>query len=231
MCGRYSLTSDPRELEQRFGLTLADLAGTGRYNVAPSEDILAVVRERSEPAPRARLLSWGLRPHWEDGSRKLINARSETVARSPAFRTLVAGVQGRCLILADGFYEWQKPEDPGGPRTPFRFTVDGGAPFALAGLHTRGTATILTTVPNPLVARLHDRMPVILADEEAEAAWLGEGVSGEEALALCTPLDPARMSAAAVSRRLNASGLEHEGPELLEPDPPAAGDAPPLKLF
>jgi putative SOS response-associated peptidase YedK len=241
MCGRYTLTADPEAIVARFGHMLPGIDGTGRFNIAPTEPILAVVRERAEEEPKARVLRWGLVPGWADDVKigaKMINARSETVAERPAFRRLVEKATGRCLVLADGFYEWQKPEDRGQPRQPFRFTVDDGGPFAMAGLWARSkidgewiaSATILTTAPNPLVARLHDRMPVILPGAEAEAAWLAPGVSAAEALELCVPLDPERMTATAVSRRVNGVDPDNEGPHLLAPDPPAEGE-PALTLF
>jgi putative SOS response-associated peptidase YedK len=224
MCGRYTQTRDPRELEQRFGVSMPDAARGGRYNIAPTEDILAVAASRETGRPEARVMTWGL---W---SKPVINVRSETVLEKPAFRKL-AGLPGsRCLVLADGFYEWMKAERPKEPKQPFRFTVDGGAPFAFAGLCSRGTAAVLTCAPNPLVARLHDRMPVILGGPEEEAAWLAGGVTPEEAVAACVPLDAARMEAAPANRRVNKAGPEVEGPELLvpEPDRPAEDGAPRL---
>src|SRR5262249_19186499 len=141
----------------------------------------------------------------------------------------------RCLILADGFYEWLRPEDPRAQRIPWRFTVDGGEPFAFAGLWTwakpnddtqspsgSGTgwlasATILTCAPSPLVARLHDRMPVILPGPDAEAAWLSDRLRMDDVAGLCVPLDADRMQGAPANPRLNRSGLPDEGPELLVP--------------
>jgi putative SOS response-associated peptidase YedK len=235
MCGRYTLTADPEAIVARFGYSLESAEGTDRYNVAPTEQILTVVRERDDEEPHAHLVRWGLVPGWADSLKigaKMINARSETVPTKEPFKRLVEKATGRCLILADGFYEWQKPEDKKQPRQPFRFTVDGGLPFAFAGLWARSkidgewihSATILTTDANPLVARIHDRMPVILPDPEAEQAWLAPGVSADEALALCRPLDPKRMTATAVSRRVNGIDPDNEGPDLLVPDPPAEGE-------
>ena len=231
MCGRYTLTADPEAIIARYGMQPPSLEGTRRYNVAPTEPILAVVREKAEEEPALKLLRWGLVPGWAEDLKigaKMINARVETVREKPSFRRYVEKATGRCLILADGFYEWQKPEDKRRPRQPFRFTVDGGGLFAFAGLWARSkideewihSATIITTEANPLVARIHDRMPVILPDREAEEAWLAPGVSAEEALELCVPLDPGRMSAEPVSLRVNKIDPDTEGPELLIPDPP-----------
>lgn len=228
MCGRFTLTTGQRgELEARFGASLPiGSGGLERYNVAPTETVLAVCADRE-----ARELRWGLIPHWAKdlkGGARMINARSETVAEKKPFASLVAGAEGRCLVLADGFYEWLRPEDKKAARVPFRFTVDGGAPFAFAGLWTRAridgarveSVTILTTSPNPVVSRLHDRMPVILPDAEAEAAWLSPAVAGAEALALCTPLEERRMAVVAANPAVNKPDPDAEGPHLLvAPEP------------
>ncbi len=223
MCGRYTQTRQPWELEQRFGVSMPDAARGGRFNIAPTEDILAVRRPHAPgAAPAARVMTWGL---W---GKPVINVRAETVLAKPAFRKLAGLPSSRCLILADGFYEWLKAEDSKQPKQPFRFTVDGGAPFAFAGLCSRGTAAILTCAPNPLVARVHNRMPFILAGPEEEQAWLAPGVTAEEAVAACVPLDAARMATAPASRRVNKAGPEIEGPELLVPEagPPEPGPQP-----
>jgi putative SOS response-associated peptidase YedK len=226
VCGRYTLTANPRDLEQRFGVTMPAAARGGRYNIAPTEEVVAVVGGRDGAAPAARIVRWGL---W---GKPVINARAETVLDKGGFRRLAELCACRCLILADGFYEWLKPEDRRQPRQPFRFTVDGGAPFAMAGLCSRDTAAILTTAPNALVARLHDRMPVILADSDAEAAWLSDGLSAEEALAGCATLDAARMASAPVSRRVNGVDPDDDGPHLLVADDPEHEAADPaLRLF
>lgn len=225
MCGRYTLTANPRDLEMRFGVTMPQAARAGRYNIAPTEEVATVVRDRETGEPAGRMARWGL---W---GKPVINVRAESVAERSSFAKLAGLVGCRCLVLADGFYEWLKPEDRRQPRQPFRFTVDGGAPFAMAGLCSRGTVAILTCTPNPLVARLHDRMPVILAGPEEEAAWLQPEVSAEEALAGCVTLDGGRMASAPVSRRVNAVDPDTEGPHLLVPDPPEAGGEPELKLF
>jgi putative SOS response-associated peptidase YedK len=225
MCGRYTLTLSPQDLEMRFGVTMPQAARAGRYNIAPTEDVATVGRDRETGEPTARMARWGL---W---GKNVINVRAETVVERASFARL-AGLAGcRCLVLADGFYEWLKSEDRRQPRQPFRFTVDDGAPFAMAGLCSRGTVAILTTAPNPLVARLHDRMPVILPGTEAEAAWLHPDLSAEEAMAQCATLDAARMASAPVSRKVNAVDPDTEGPHLLVPDAPEPGDEPALKLF
>jgi putative SOS response-associated peptidase YedK len=224
MCGRYTLTLSPQDLEMRFGVTMPQAARTGRYNIAPTEEVATVAPDKETGAPAARVQTWGL---W---GKPVINVRSETVVERASFARL-AGLTGcRCLVLADGFYEWLKPEDRRQPRQPFRFTVDDGAPFAMAGLCSRGTVAILTGAPNPLVARLHDRMPVILAGPEAEAAWLHPDLSAAEAMAQCVTLDAARMASSPVSREVNKVDPDTEGPHLLVPDAPEPGDEA-LKLF
>jgi len=221
MCGRFTLTAGQRSaLEDRFGASLPE-GGLERFNVAPTESVLAVCG-----GGEGRLLRWGLIPHWAKDLRagaRMINARTETAARKPPFSTLAGRADGRCLILADGFFEWLRPEDRSQPRQPFFFTVDGGEPFAFAGLWTRAhvngervqSATILTTTPNPAVARLHDRMPVILPSPEAEAAWLSDGLGAEEALGLCGPLEAARMTVAPANPAVNKPDPDGEGPHLL----------------
>ena len=225
MCGRYTLTANPRDLEMRFGVTMPQAARTGRYNVAPTEDVVAVARDRENGEPAAKVMRWGL---W---GKPVINVRTETVLERNGFRRLAELAACRCLVLADGFYEWLTPEDRQQPRQPFRFTVHGGAPFAMAGLCSWGTLAILTCAPNPLVARLHDRMPVILEGPEAEAAWLHAGLSAADALEGCVTLDEGRMASAPVSRRVNAVDPDDDGPHLLVPDPPEPGPEPELKLF
>jgi putative SOS response-associated peptidase YedK len=224
MCGRYTNTSDPQALEQRFGLRLPFSEGTRRYNVAPTEAIVGIVLDRDGDA-ETRVLRWGLIPSWAKRGRvthTMINARSETAGTKPTYRDLIRRATRRTLLPADGFYEWLRSEDPKQPRLPFRFTVDDGGPFAFAGLWTPGwrdgepiaTATILTCVANGVVGRLHDRMPVILPDRASELAWLAPEVEATEALAMCVPLADDRMHAVAANPAVNKSGGP-EGPELL----------------
>ena len=225
MCGRYTLTSnDPQRLADRFGATMPSEGGLERFNVAPTEDAVAVVNGKTGER-EAHLVRWSLVPSYAKDLKgpPMFNARSETIATKAPFSKLVASPRGRCLILADGFYEWLRPEDKKAQRVPFRFTVDGGEPFAFAGLWNwtkldgewLASATILTCPPNPVVARLHDRMPVILPGPEAESAWLSADLGVEDARALCVPLPAERMTAAPANPKLNKSGLADEGPDLL----------------
>lgn len=213
VCGRYTLTSGPGEIDDRFGARLPGRA-SGRYNVAPTE-VIAIVAADRPGERRAHAVRWGIEPPWGRGG-PLINARSETAASRHPFATLVREPASRCLIPADGFYEWLRAEDRREPRRPFRFTLTDGEPFAFAGLWDGEAATILTTAPNELVARLHDRMPVILGDRTAERAWLEDDLSAEDLPTLCSSLDAVRMRGQPANTETNKAGTE--GPHLLTPD-------------
>ena len=230
MCGRYTLTTPGgRALAERFDLAdpeALDPATLGRFNVCPTEPIAIVSEEQGRRA--AQTVRWGLVPPW---ARELgkgfqpINARSETAAVKPPFAELWERPERRCLVLADGWYEWLKAEKKGGERIPFRYTVDGGVPFAFAGLWGRRrvgselvhSALILTTAANAVSAPVHDRMPCVLAGPEEEAAWLAGESDG-----LLGPLADERTAVAPANPAVNKAGVE--GPELLvvpEPEPPA----------
>ena len=238
MCGRYTLaTPDPAALRARFPIG-ERVEVRRRFNVAPGDDVLAVTTDR-EGAPRGDILRWGLVPHWaEDPQRlglKLINARAESMAERPAFRDAFAA--RRCLVVADGFYEWERRPD--GTKQPWWITRPDGAPFAFAGLWAswRGapghhppqaggrieplrTCAIVTTRASEALAPLHDRMPVILAPG-AEAAWLDRETPTDALLDLCAPLEDT--GARAVGPAVNDA--RHDGPDCLEPAPA------PLTLF
>jgi len=207
LCGRYTLsTVDGPDLAQRFGLASPpDEETLGRFNVCPTETIATVLQPNQVAA-----VAWGLRP-FRNQRFTPINVRSETVQQR--FRRLMTG--GRCLVLADGWYEWMKQERKGAQRLPFRYTVDGGAPFAFAGLYDGTGAAILTTAANEICAPVHDRMPVVLPDAEAEAAWLSEDVGVEEAREFLVPLDSGRVAVAPANPAVNKAGVE--GAELLTP--------------
>jgi putative SOS response-associated peptidase YedK len=215
--------------------------GMGRFNVAPTQEILVVRSspdsEEAEAGEReARLMRWGLVPVWAKDLKvgyRMINAKTENLESSKAYAPLVGKFRHRCLIVADGFYEWLRAEDPKQPRQPWRFTVDGGEPFAFAGLCTRKawsdpedrgvdadgylySATIITTTPNDVVKPVHNRMPAILPTPEAEAAWLDPKLSTADAISMLGPLDPRRMDGAPANPALNKVGKGMaEGPELL----------------
>jgi putative SOS response-associated peptidase YedK len=209
VCGRFTNTKsltdeDEQKLAARLGIQLPHSdRGFGRFNVAPSQEVVAVVEDEDER--RVELLRWGLVPRWAKDLKagyKMINARAETLSKRPAYRGLARQAKHRCLILADGYYEWQKPEDPRQPRRPLHFALSGGEPFCFAGLWTRWTApdgaivpscTIITCDANALARPIHDRMPVILADAEAWEAWLDPSLDSAAARDLLVAAPAERM--------------------------------------
>jgi len=221
VCGRYTLaTPDPAAVRARFAVG-ESVEIRRRYNVAPGDHVLAVTTDR-EGGPRGELLRWGLVPSWAkrpDTGLKMINARVETASQRPAFRR--AFERFRCLIVADGFYEWQAM--PAGPKQPFHITRADGEVFAFAGLWsiwhaedgaTLRTCTILTTAPNSTIAPLHDRMPVILA-RDAETAWLDTATSPDQLTEILRGLAPGQTALHAVGLAVNDA--RYDGPECLEP--------------
>lgn len=226
MCGRYTNTAGIDELNERFGVPIGERTGTRRFNIAPTEDVLALVRPRERI--EARVLRWGLVPSWSKdlkGGAKMINARMETVATTPAYRNLIGKGSRRALQIADGYFEWLAPERPKQPRQPFYFQVDGGVPFAFAALWTPAkiggewvaSCALLTcdAAPNRVAAAIHGRMPAILADRDAQMAWLDPRLDAREALSLCGALSEARLSARPANPAVNKVVEGAEGPELL----------------
>jgi putative SOS response-associated peptidase YedK len=182
----------------------------------------AVVQDRQ--GRRAELLRWGLVPRWArevNTGLSMINARAETLATSRAFGGLVDRASHRCLVLADGFYEWIASEDPKQPRLPLHFALAGGRSFCFAGLWTTWrrsvrSCTVVTTTANELVAPAHDRMPVVLTEPAAWEAWLDPALDGAAVAPLLTaPLSAELMTAAAASPILN--DWHHDGPDCLVP--------------
>jgi putative SOS response-associated peptidase YedK len=228
MCGRYTNTAGPEELGEHFELQIQESAGTGRYNIAPSESVLTIVAaQKSGERPQARLQHWGLIPTWAKSRKvgyKLINARLESVAEKPMYADLIENSSRRALQLADGYYEWLKPEHRKAPRQAFHHQVDGGKPFAFAALWTPTridgqlieSCTMLTcdSSSNRVARAIHDRMPVILADKSAQEAWLDPTVGADEALSLCEPLSEARLTTRPANPAVNKSGMD-DGHELL----------------
>jgi putative SOS response-associated peptidase YedK len=226
VCGRYTNTQGPEEIGARFGAKIPSDAGTHRYNVAPTEQVLAIVAPHGDA--ESRMLRWGLVPPWATdlkGSQKMINARIESVASTPAYRSLIPKASRRALQVADGYFEWLKPERRGEPRQPFYFQVDGGIPFAFAALWTPAklgdewiqSVVLLTcdSAANDVARAIHNRMPVILADRDVQRAWLDPALGAEDALALCGPLPSSRLSAKPANPAVNRVDPLHEGPELL----------------
>jgi putative SOS response-associated peptidase YedK len=226
MCGRYSLaTPDPGSLRARFQVGEA-VEIRRRFNVAPGDDVLTVTTDR-EGAPRGELLRWGLVPSWAkspDTGLKMINARLETVAERPAFRR--AFQRFRCLIVADGFYEWRPTPDA--PKQPFHITRTDGRPFSFAGLWSiwrapdggkLRTCTILTRAANPAISPLHDRMPVILAPDD-ESGWLDIATPPQRLTEMLSGLAAAETALTQVGFAVNDA--RYDGPECLAAPAPAA---------
>ncbi|MFD1138484.1 SOS response-associated peptidase [Paenibacillus urinalis] len=223
MCGRFTLGISLEELMLRYMLEdIPDYIDyKPHYNIAPTQQIMAVIHDGSQRR-RAGTLRWGLVPHWAKdlsiGSR-MINARSETVLDKPAFRE--SFLRKRCLIPADGFYEWLKEEN--GTKTPYRIIPRTGL-FSFAGLYDTwinpegqriSTCTILTTSPNTLMSRIHDRMPVILPPGK-EQLWLDRTVQQPaELLPLLCPYPEEEMEAYPVSRAVNR--VANDSVELTHP--------------
>lgn len=224
MCGRYGLTLDQQELLANYG---AELFGehVPRFNIAPSQDIPVLIED--EGGRRIEAFRWGLVPFWAKDPKigyRMINARSETADRKPAFRDAWKAGR-RCLVLANGFYEWQKPADGKGPKIPHWIRMADGRPFGFAGLWERWgsgddvirSCTILTTDANDLVKPLHDRMPAVLGDEAAWKAWVDPDVPSEEVKKLLRPYPGEEMHAHPVSTLVNKPA--NEGPDCVEPTP------------
>jgi len=223
MCGRFALTEpDPAAIAEQFSVHhVPELAP--RYNIAPTQPVATVVREPEHGLNEIAVMRWGLIPAWAKdpsiGSR-LINARGETVHEKPSFRAALR--RRRCLVLADGFYEWQKRPD--GVKQPVFIRLKDDGLFALAGLWERWTepqsgevlvtCTIITTSPNELVAPLHNRMPVILPREDYDA-WLDPArTDPATVMPLLRPYPAEAMTCYPVSRLVN--NPRNEGPELIE---------------
>ena len=253
MCGRYASSRKPEDLAEEFEIDQAKVTETvteplpADFNVAPTKEVYAVVErpprddeqaDAGEPPERQlRVLRWGLVPFWaKDPSigSKMINARMETVDQKPAFRRAFA--KRRCLIPADGYYEWYPTEQlskAGKPvKQPFFIRPKDGAVLAMAGLYEiwrdptrddddpqrfRWTCTVLTTTAEDAVGHIHDRMP-LLVEPERYAAWLDPTISEPEELRnLLVPAAPGRLEAYPVSTAVNS--VRNNGPHLLEPLP------------
>lgn len=217
MCGRYTIITPAPGLARRFGAKEA-ASPAPNFNAAPSQALPIITN--SMPG-QIQLVRWGLVPAWSRdpaSGPKPINARAETLAEKPSFRQLLA--RRRCLVLADSFYEWQATERG---KIPHRILLKSEEPFAFAGLwdewldratgELHPTFTIVTTEPNELMARLHNRMPVILPGLEAERAWLADDLSAAAHQELLMPYDATLMREYAITTRVNSPA--HNDAEVL----------------
>jgi putative SOS response-associated peptidase YedK len=221
VCGRFTLTSTPELLARRFGLEEPPTRLVPRFNIAPSQDV-ATIRAGEDGTRVLELRRWGLVPGWARDPKignRMINARCETVSEKPAFRE--AYRHRRCLVPADGFYEWAAGKSP---RQPYHIGLAEGGPFAIAalwecwspdGADRIDSCTLLTTRANARLRGLHDRMPVIL-DPADHGLWLDPGVRGGESLrALLRPLADERIAFRPVSRHVNDP--RHDDPDCVAP--------------
>lgn len=221
MCGRYTLSGKVEEISARLGIR--PLAMPPRYNIAPGQDCLVILHREGQHAMES--LRWGLVPKWakeEKSGYKMINARAESVAEKPAFKNLL--VHHRCLVPADGWYEWQR--SPSG-KTPYRLCLGSGSPFAFAGLWSAWqrparewlrTFTIITTAASKRTAQIHDRMPAILNPHDYET-WLDPAYRDRDRLqSLLTPYEGDDLISYPVSTRVNTP--KNDDPECIKPANP-----------
>jgi putative SOS response-associated peptidase YedK len=219
MCGRFTLTTDLDSLEERFSFRATNLRYAPRYNIAPSQQVLTVIDGEGR---HAELLRWGLIPSWAKDPAigdRMINARAETLAEKPSFRRALQ--KRRCLILADGFYEWKKE---GKKKAPMYIGLQSREPFAFAGLWETWkspagepihSCTIITTSPNTLMTSIHNRMPVMLS-RDAEVVWLDRTIEdAQKLLPLLVPYSAGVMDAYAVSPLVNSP--RNDTPACVEP--------------
>jgi putative SOS response-associated peptidase YedK len=221
MCGRFTLNQLSARLSQVFHVEpVPDLAA--EYNIAPTQLVATVLQNPESEKREFKQLHWGLIPSWAKDARmgaKLINARAETAAEKPAFRS--AFKHRRCLVVADGFYEWQQQQ---GKKQPFYFRLPDGQPFGFAGLWEKWrtpakeeiiSCTILTTAANELLQPIHERMPVILEPEDYDL-WLDSQVQTPQTLQqLLRPYPASAMTAYPVSTLVNNS--QYNSPQCIIP--------------
>jgi putative SOS response-associated peptidase YedK len=219
MCGRYRLTAKERWLSEYFNLDPEDVEWAARWNIAPTDEVATIRQDRDEPRRIFAKMRWGLIPFWakeQSIGARMINAVCETAAEKPAFKESMK--KRRCLIPADGFYEWKKL----GPKKKQAYNIgmaDDGL-FAFAGLWDRWkdpegkeivSCTILTTEANPLLKDIHDRMPVIIEKDDYDL-WLDPGMTDPAKVAdLLKPFDARLMRVYPVSSTVNS--VKNDGPE------------------
>jgi putative SOS response-associated peptidase YedK len=216
MCGRYSFILEDEMIKERFVVTVRSAIYKARYNCAPGQKLAVISNENPG---ELSLYRWGMVPFWAKEQKigyKLINARSESVLEKPSFK--IPFRSRRCLVLSDGFYEWRK--EP--VKTPFRILRKDGAAFAMAGIWDKWTSpegeeirsySILTTTANSLMAKIHDRMPVIL-DRETERRWI-ENTPAEALVEFLKPCPSSSLVAFPVSSLVNSP--KNDSPELIIP--------------
>ncbi|MCC6849985.1 MAG: SOS response-associated peptidase [Deltaproteobacteria bacterium] len=234
MCGRFTRSSPPQAIAEEFGVRIETVApAEPRFNVCPSEQVLVVARGATSAGvgtPAAGVMRWGLVPWFArdpKGGPRAINARAETIATNRTFRDAFA--RRRCLVVADGFYEWRRD---GRGRQPWFIRLRSRRPFGFAGVWERWraaegapliTCAIVTCEANGVVAPIHDRMPVIVP-LEARATWIARGASPADLGALLRPYPEDAMEAYPVSKLVNAARTD--GPGCIRPlSPSAAGGA------
>jgi putative SOS response-associated peptidase YedK len=228
MCGRYRLAKKKQILAETFD-TENEVDWSPRYNIAPGQDVVVIRQDAGQPKRLISLMRWGLVPAWAKDVKagyKMINARAESVADTPAFRDPFRS--RRCLVPADGFYEWSKG---GKQKTPFLFSMADDSPFAFAGVWDRWkkpdktwveTCSIVTTSANALLSGIHDRMPVILKSENYDL-WLDPGFhNANELLEVVKPFSAEAMRRHSVSTRVNF---------VTNDDPACAEEYAPNRLF
>jgi len=221
MCGGFSLEVTTGQLKGYYEIELAPTDITPRYNIRPGQNVVAIRQDKDSGARFADRLKWGLIPSWAKDEKiayKTINARSETVDQKPSYRS--AFKRRRCLIPATGFFEWKKVE---GGKQPYNIRLKSGGIFSIAGLWERWekgpagaleTFTILTTTPNPLVAEIHDRMPVILP-KDIHGDWLNPAIEGKTLKDLLVPYPADQMELWPVTTLVGNSRVDEPG--LTEP--------------
>lgn len=220
MCGRYVLLTLADFTDLFPWIRPADAPPPPRYNIAPTQAVAVVP---NKPSPQVEFFHWGLVPSWAKDpaiGNRMINARAETLAEKPAFRTALK--RRRCLIPAHGFYEWRK--NPDGTKTPLYIAMKSAKPFAFAGLwdewHDPGgsvlpSCTIITTNPNALLKTIHDRMPAILRPDQYRQ-WLDPAEKDpRDLMPLLSPYPAEEMMATAVSRAVNSP--KNDSPECIQP--------------
>jgi putative SOS response-associated peptidase YedK len=228
MCGRYRLTAKQRFIAEHFDLEESEVHASPRYNIAPSQEGAIIRQDRQQPNRVFSLMRWGLVPYWANDVSigfKTINAMAETAAEKSSFREAMR--RRRCLVPADGFYEWQKLGRK--EKQPYNIGMADDGLFAFAGLWERwagstGTPlnsfTILTTTANPLLAGIHDRMPVILKPEDYDL-WLDPGMTNPAGVAdLLRPFDARLMKKYPVSTRVG--NADNDDPECIREIMPSA---------